>query len=169
MKAWHGTLSAQGDFSEIEPDSRGLMSFCLERDGARIYSLQSGEGWAQGSKLFEVELSCSRPLDYRIQSHSELALEYLESIEFTHFQCKEEWPYWVGVRGAYQCLEHRELLLKHDFDAVYTNEGGWQNIHLVNAHDVEIKRVYDKDPGSLGCDDGHAKKGWTPPRLNRLL
>ena len=147
IKAWHGTLAQQGEFEDFSKHE-GFISFCTERDWAREHAAPEHLGWINSSKLFEVTLNVRKILDFRLIEHSNLIKSYLNSINFTHFS-EDRLDYWVNTRGAYQCIEHIPLLEENGFDAAYTCEGGWLNIHTPYKELIEIHKIYTKDPGKL--------------------
>ena len=165
MKAWHGTLKRFDSFTPRQ----GFVSFATEPDGGRIYAAPDGLGWRKESRLFEVRLSVKNLLDYRRIDHVHLITDYLSDIRFSHFP-KAEWHHCIHVRGSYQCLEHEDLLKRHGFDGVYTEEWGWLNVHILDVSCIEIVTIYDDDPGDFGMIGNHnQKKGWAPRPPSRAV
>ena len=152
MKVWHGTFSQRGQYLDFS-NHRGFISFSLDRDHARSYAMGvHQECWEDGSRLFEVQLCNLNTLDYSNSNHVDLIKVYLEEISFDHFP-KETWDESIRFCGAYQCLEHRDLLERNGFDSVYTCESGWKNIHVLNHESIEIIKIHYSDPGSKGLSD----------------
>jgi hypothetical protein len=170
MKAWHGTLSPNGVFKEFDT-SDGFTSFALEPDGGRIYSLQALVGWVASSRLFEVEIDTKNILDFRRPEHVKIVVGYLHRTRFKHYRDSNTWEYWISDRGAYQCLEHEELLVQNGFDSVLTSESGWLNIHILQKSMVTVRRIHKTDPGDFGqLGEGRCKAGWepSPPPLSNF-
>ncbi len=161
MRAWHGTLSPNGKFKRFKQQP-GFSSFATEPDGGRIYALPWSNEWLPSSRLFEVELDVRNPLDHLRPDHLELVFRYLEEIGFEFIQ-RRDWSHAIGIRGAFQALERQDLLLRYGFDAVYTNEWGWRNIHVMDASKVTVTKIYDSDPGQFGqLGESRSKLGWSP-------